>query len=75
MRKEPREFCTCGDLECPFHPTNHDRGCSLCILKNLKAKEIPSCFFHDIDCEKPTENWHYEDFAALVQKAKTCGKL
>ena len=56
MMKEPREFCTCGDLKCPFHPTNHDRGCSLCILKNLKAKEIPSCFFHDIDCEKPTEN-------------------
>ena len=26
--------------------------------------------FHDIDCEKPTPDWHYEDFAALVEKAK-----
>jgi hypothetical protein len=54
---------------------NHDQGCNLCILKNLKQKEIPSCFFHDIDCEKPTGNWHYQDFAALVEKAEKEGKL
>ena len=73
--KDAREFCTCGDLKCPFHPSNHDKGCTPCILKNLKQKEIPSCFFHDITCEKPTDAWHYEDFAALVQKAAETGKL
>ena len=67
--KKAIEFCTCKDLQCPCHPSNHDQGCTLCILKNLKEKEIPSCFFNDIDCKKPTENWHYEDFAALVQAA------
>ena len=67
--KQAIEFCTCKDLKCPCHPSNHDQGCTLCILKNLKEKEIPSCFFNDIACEKPTDNWHYEDFAALVQAA------
>ena len=66
-----REFCTCTDLSCPCHPTNHDRGCELCILKNLRQKEIPGCFFNDIDWEKPTPDWHYEDFAALVEAART----
>ncbi len=73
--KDPKEFCTCTDYECPCHPVNHDQGCNLCILKNLKLKEIPSCFYNDIDCEKPTENYFYEDFAALVTAAKAEGKL
>ena len=73
--KDPREFCTCTDTKCPCHPVNHDQGCSLCILKNLREKEIPSCFFHDIGCEKPTPDWHYRDFAALVEKAESEGKL
>lgn len=38
-------FCTCTDKACPLHPTNHDKGCDPCIRKNLKAGEIPSCFF------------------------------
>ena len=29
----------------------------------------------DIDCEKPTTDWHYADFAALVDKAMGEGKL
>lgn len=69
------EFCTCTDHECPYNPVNHDQGCTLCILKNLEQKEIPSCFHKDIDFPKPTENWHYEDFAALVTCAKAAGKL
>ena len=73
--KDAKEFCTCTDYKCPCHPINHDQGCNLCILKNLKQKEIPSCFFHDIDCEKPTPDWYYQDFAALVDKAKDEGKL
>ena len=60
-------FCSCTDTGCPFHPTNHEQGCTPCIAKNLKEKEIPTCFFKDVGGEKPTEGWHYEDFAALVQ--------
>ena len=73
--KDPKEFCTCTDYKCPFNPVIHDQGCSPCILKILKMKEIPSCFYHDIDCPKPTEEYHYEDFAALVAVAKANGKL
>ncbi len=69
--KDAKEFCTCADHGCPFHPVNHDKGCTLCIQKNLKMKEIPSCFFNDIDCEKPTAEWHYKDLAALVEKAES----
>ena len=72
---DAKPICTCTDTKCPFHPNNHDRGCTPCIAKNLRMKEIPSCFFHDIDCEKPTAAWHYEDFAALVQTAKEKGVL
>ena len=62
-------FCTCTDYSCPFNPVNHDQGCTPCIAKNLKEREIPTCFFKSVNCPKPTDNWHYEDFAALVQKA------
>ena len=50
--KDPKDFCTCTDFRCPNHPRNHDRGCGPCIEKNLKQKEIPTCFFRAIDCEK-----------------------
>lgn len=48
------EFCTCKDTDCPLHPSNHDKGCSLCIAKNLKLGEIPNCFFNLVDKEKKT---------------------
>ncbi|MBQ8162383.1 MAG: hypothetical protein IJ083_16775 [Clostridia bacterium] len=71
--KRASEFCTCTDYACPCHPLNHDQGCSLCIQKNLREKEIPTCFFRDImdrcSVEKPTKAWHYEDFAGLVLRA------
>ena len=73
--RDAKDFCTCTDLECACHPVNHDQGCNLCILKNLHEKEIPSCFFNDINCDKPTEEWHYEDFAALVEAAKKTGNM
>ena len=41
-----------------------------CIAKNLKEREIPTCFFHAVDHPKPTPDWHFEDFAALVQAAQ-----
>jgi len=68
-------FCTCNDVSCPYNPANHDEGCTPCIAKNLREREIPSCFYKVIDHEKPTVNWHFEDFAALVDAAKAAGKL
>ncbi len=59
-------FCTCADTACPNHPASHGMGCTPCILKNLKAKEIPSCFFHAAGGVKPTPGWRFEDFARLI---------
>ena len=59
-------FCTCTDTKCPFHPSNHDMGCTPCIAKNLKEREIPTCFLKKAGGEKPTEGWKFEDFAALI---------
>ena len=59
-------FCTCTDLKCPCHPANHDKGCTPCIAKNLAQREIPSCFFRKAGGQKPTPDWHFEDFAALI---------
>ena len=62
-------FCTCQDRSCPFNPANHDKGCTLCIAKNLREREIPNCFFDAVGYPKPTPDWHFEDFALLVQAA------
>ncbi len=59
-------FCTCTDTKCPNHPANHDKGCMPCVAKNLAQREIPACFFHKAGGEKPTDAWHFEDFAALI---------
>lgn len=67
-------FCTCTDLSCPFHPANHNQGCTPCIAKNLREREIPTCFFKTVGHPKPTEDWHYEDFAALILAAQGDGK-
>ena len=37
-------FCPCRNTACRCHPANHDQGCSLCIEKELRKHEIPSCF-------------------------------
>ena len=68
-----RKQCTCSDRSCPFHPTNHDKGCTLCIQKNLQEKEIPSCFFDQIDKEYQNiegNGFKQEDFAKLVCKVR-----
>ena len=67
-------FCTCTDLSCPFHPSNHDKGCTPCIAKNLKEREIPTCFFKAVGHPKPTKDWHFEDFAALILSAREAEK-
>lgn len=63
-------FCTCRDKDCPYNPVNHDMGCSLCIEKNLKLGEIPSCFYNKVDPEYKGPNYYMEDFAHLVLKKK-----
>lgn len=65
-------FCTCGDHECPFNPVNHDKGCTPCIAKNLKAGEIPSCFFNSLDPEQKQNRGEYKwkDFARMVMEAE-----
>ena len=69
-------FCTCTDLGCPLHPTNHDNGCAPCIAKNLKLREIPSCFFNEAVPDKKGGTYFFEDFAAAVlggdQSPKEC---
>ena len=63
---KPLTFCTCIDTSCPFHPTNHDKGCEPCIAKNLKLNEIPSCFFNLVDEDYNGDSFYFEDFAKLV---------
>lgn len=63
-------FCTCTDLKCPLHPTNHERGCAPCIANNLKSKEIPSCFFRTVMGEEKPDAYYYEDFAKAVLSQK-----
>ena len=71
-------FCTCADTKCPFHPSNHNKGCAPCIAKNLKEGEIPTCFFKSLGVEKPKEGpgsgWTVRDFAALVTQSEHSGE-
>ena len=59
-------FCTCTDYACPMHPSNHDKGCAPCIAKNLKLREIPSCFFNMVTAGQKLESYFFEDFAKAV---------
>ncbi len=59
-------FCTCTDLNCPFHPTNHDKGCAPCIAKNLQRGEIPNCFFDKVKGSQNSTGYSFEDFANAV---------
>ncbi len=62
------DFCTCADHSCPFNPVNHDKGCNLCILKCLKANEIPSCFFKKLPVDlSGNSDWSFDGFAKLVK--------
>ena len=49
--KSSAPFCTCDKFKCPLHPVNHDKGCTLCIAKNLRAREIPNCYFDLLGAE------------------------
>lgn len=61
-------FCTCTNLDCPLHPTKHDKGCAPCIAKNQRLREIPSCFFNTVEGSDLREGDSYEDFARLILK-------
>lgn len=63
-------FCACTDTSCPFHPNNHENGCTPCIAKNLKEGEIPTCFFKKADPNYQGPGYKVEDFAKLVSEKK-----
>ncbi|NBG88701.1 hypothetical protein ISALK_09330 [Isachenkonia alkalipeptolytica] len=72
--KPANDFCTCEDFSCKLHPVNHTRGCDPCIEKNLKAGEIPSCFFRSLNPDlSEVKDFTTEDFVAfyLKQQNKT----
>jgi len=46
-----KHFCTCTDLRCKLNPHSGAKGCDLCVKKNLKAGEIPSCFFRLVNSD------------------------
>lgn len=64
------DFCTCDDYECPFNPVNHGQGCTPCIAKNLREREIPSCIFNKQDPNKEADRGGYKwaDFARVVME-------
>lgn len=59
-------FCTCQNTACPLHPTRHDKGCTPCIVKNLKLHELPNCFFQQVSGSEARTGDSFRDFAALV---------
>lgn len=63
---ENKGFCTCSDYSCEFHPRNHDKGCTPCIAKNRREREVPSCLFNMLDLKHKPEGYHFEDFAKAV---------
>ena len=67
--KNTAPYCTCTDLACPMHPTRHNRGCTPCVVKNLKQGEIPSCFWRTFTTTKGRSDFSKEAFAkALLEK-------
>lgn len=59
-------FCTCKNLDCPLHPAKHDKECAPCISKNLKLREIPNCFFQQVENNESRQGDSFEDFSKLV---------
>lgn len=60
-------FCPCQNQKCRCHPIHHDQGCSLCIEKELRKREIPSCFWDFvIKSGETVEDCSIEAFARRV---------
>lgn len=64
------KFCTCTNYKCKLHPRNHDKGCAPCIEKNLKTKEMPSCYFNLFENADKRTSDSFEAFCELVQNEK-----
>ena len=60
------KFCTCNNMDCPLHPSKHDKGCAPCIEKNLNLKELPNCFFNKIDNSNNRNGDTFIDFSKIV---------
>ena len=68
-------FCTCTNTACRCHPSNHDQGCNLCIQKELRKGEIPSCFFSLVlEHGETVEDCTIEAFARRVLERKQNSK-
>lgn len=75
MEKEiMKHFCTCDDLNCVLNPNNPNSkvsGCDPCIRKNLKAREIPNCFFLLVDEDTTgVEDFTIDGFVEFYLKNK-----
>jgi hypothetical protein len=65
-RSDSAKYCTCENLDCPLHPTKHDKGCTPCIMKNLRLQEVPNCFFNKIEGSAERSGDIFKDFAEFV---------
>jgi len=79
MEKEiTKHFCTCDDLTCALNPNNPNSkilGCDPCIRKNLKAREIPSCFFLLVNEDMTgVEDFTIDGFVEFYLKSKQATK-
>lgn len=72
MSTNRTDFCTCADRECPLHPANHDKGCTPCMKKNIRAGEVPSCLWNLVSTreERQREGCDYRiaSFAEMVRR-------
>ena len=59
--------CTCQSTNCKYHPNNHNEVCRPCIMKNLKQRHVPNCYFNLVtDDKSEIKGYSIEDFARLV---------
>nr|WP_325296956.1 DUF6485 family protein [uncultured Dysosmobacter sp.] len=63
-------FCPCKNTACRCHPSNHGQGCTPCMEKELRKREIPSCFWDFvIEPGESVEDCSMEAFARrLLEK-------
>jgi len=77
-KKITNHFCTCDDTSCVLNPNNPDtniKNCDPCIRKNLKAREIPSCFFLLVNEDMSgVEDFTIDGFVEFYLKNKQPGK-
>lgn len=67
-------FCTCQNRNCPLHPSKHNMGCAPCIRKNLLLKELPNCFFDQVEHSDARTGDTFADFARLVLDVQSSDK-